>query len=54
LNFFIENIDKSFALIEITIGKDGKVLDAISPWDKCWFNQIKNIFFKKIRQYCIH
>jgi hypothetical protein len=46
-NFVIENIDKNFALIEITIGKDGKVLDAISLWDKRGFNLIKKISFSK-------
>ena len=46
-NFVIENIDKNFALIEITLGKDGKVVDSISPWDKRGYNLIEKISFSK-------
>jgi hypothetical protein len=44
-NLVVENIDKNFALIEITIGKDGKVIDAISPQDKRGHNLIERISF---------
>jgi len=46
-DFVVENIDKDFALIEITIGKDGKVADSISPWGKRGYNLIEKISFLK-------
>ena len=46
-NFVVENIDKDFAKIEISLGKDGKIIDIINPWGKRGYNLMEKISFEK-------
>ena len=46
-NFVVENIGKDFARIEISLGKDGKIIDIISPWGKRGYNLVEKISFEK-------
>ena len=46
-NFVIENIGKDFARIEISLGKDGKIIDIITPWGKRGYNLVEKISFEK-------
>ena len=46
-NFVVENIGKDFARIEISLGKDGKIIDIINPWGKRGYNLVEKISFEK-------
>ena len=46
-DFVIENVSKDFARIEISLGRDGKIIDIINPWNKRGYNLVEKISFEK-------
>jgi len=46
-NFVIENLGNNPAEIQITLGKDGKIMDRISQWDKRGYDLIRSLSFAK-------
>ena len=43
----IENVGKDYARIEISLGRDGKIIDIINPWNKRGYNLVEKISFEK-------
>ena len=46
-DFVIENVGKDYARIEISLGRDGKIIDIINPWGKRGYNLVEKISFEK-------
>jgi hypothetical protein len=46
-NFVLENLGDNPAEIEITMGKDGKITDRISQWNKRGYDLISSLSFAK-------
>ena len=46
-NFVVENLDDNPAEIQITMGKDGKITDRISQWNKREYDLVSSLSFAK-------
>ena len=46
-NFVVENLGENPAVIQITLGKDGRIEDRIHRWDKRGYDLIQSLSFAK-------